>query len=423
MRAWLFSIWIAFGLTACAAGPSPSAVESDLNPAIHPLAGNPLAPKKIFVFLDGTRNDQQSKTNVWRLFKAVTEAGDVQTTALYLPGVGTTADPLDVGPQESVLLPLVEAALGKNMQPRILAGYRFIAQNHRPGDQVFIFGFSRGAHQARSLAGMIAYAGVPAPVAPGNMPSALSSNAAEDILELVKKQEDDDYASYWARWEPGMSPPLGNRLSVSTVPVDIQLLGVWDTVPGSSLKEYCGCKEKIGFVKKYFAWLIPGVDKGERYKIDTYPVIRKIAHAVSADEKRSKFNPVLVCAPPSETRYPTSVNELLFPGSHADVGGGYDEPKEDPDALLPSLSLNWMITELSGVYKPPSALAPVKANPLGLAHWSIGDSPANKFSHCLDRKISGIKADQSLTTRRDAGKAPLRIFGVIQEETYPKNCL
>jgi uncharacterized protein (DUF2235 family) len=411
MRACILWILVVVILASCASSPSQStANEPSLQSEVHPLAGDPTAPKRIFVFLDGTKNDSDSKTNVWRLFKAVSVAGDPQTTAIYLTGVGSAADPL-----------LIEQALGKEMQRRILRGYRFIAQFHRPGDQVFIFGFSRGAHQARSLAGMLAYAGVPAPISQSSTHSEVSAELAEDILEIVKKQEDDQYVSQWARWEPGMSPPLGvtigQRISTSMVPVDIQFLGVWDTVPGSSLKEYGECKEEIGFLKTYFWWLIPGIDKGERYKVDSYPVIRRISHAVSADEKRSKFRQLLICDP-LPTKSPTVVRQMQFPGAHADVGGGYEDSSD-----LPGISLNWMVTELFDVYKPSREFEKFQENALGLAHWSIGDSPANKFSTCVDRKLNGIQTHPSLDTRLKAAKAPLRINGAVQfDAPYPMFC-
>jgi hypothetical protein len=109
---------------------------------------------------------------------------------------------------------------------------------------------------------------------------------------------------------------------------------------------------------------------------------------------------------------------MQFPGAHADVGGGYD----DSDAL-PLLSLDWMATELSSVYRPPRPLPSFVGDALGLAHWSIGDSPANKFSDCVDRTLDGVEHHPSLDARLKAGKAPLRAAGVIQPDVpYPRSC-
>lgn len=416
VRTWILAVSLAAGLAGCGTASAPPSADRPALPSeVVPLAGNPQAVKKIFVFLDGTGNAAESKTNVRRLFEAVTQAGDPQTTAVYLPGVGTANNPLDVS-QDGGLELLVEQALGKSMQPRILAGYRFIAQHHRSGDQVFIFGFSRGAHQARALAGMLAYAGVPDAAT-----SSLTASQAEDVLELVKKQDDASHAAHWTGWVPGTPPPMAamlrQRLALSMVPVEIQFLGLWDTVPGSSLKSYGDCKEEIGFVKRDLAGLIPGVDKSERYKVESYPVVRRIAHAVSADEKRSKFRQLRVC-PPIGAKQPTAIKEVLFPGAHADVGGGYEDSN-----LLPGLSLNWMVNELTPFYSPPRPLPVFAQDVLGLAHWSIGDSPANKFSDCVDRDLKDVEPHPSISARLAAGKAPLRISGKTQPDApYPKAC-
>lgn len=433
-------------LLGCTSSPSQvSGTELPLQSETYPFTGNPLAPKRVFVFLDGTSNDAKSQTNVWRLFKAIEKAGDPQTTSIYIRGVGTANNPFPVSLSDASsdatatghssqkdLGLLIEMALGKEMQHRILRGYRFVAQNYRPGDQVYIFGFSRGAHQARSLAGMLAYAGVPAAVGQNGRQSEISPTLAEDILELVKKQEDDKYLSRWADWKFGMPPPLSvglnKQLSISMVPVEIQFLGLWDTVPGSSLKEYAGCKEQVGFVKRYGGWLIPGVDKGERYKVDSYPTIRRIFHAVSADEKRSKFTQLEVC-PPLPAKNPTVVKQMLFPGAHADVGGGYEDVSNHEKSyildakVLPGLSLNWMVTELANVYEPLLGFTKFPENALGGAHWSISEPPGNRFSICVDRTFNGIEAHWSLAKRLEAGKAPLFINGKVEADApYPMRC-
>ena len=79
-------------------------------------------------------------------------------------------------------------------------------------------------------------------------------------------------------------------------------------------------------MKKDLSQFFPGIDKGERYKTDSYPPIRHMAHAVSLDEKRSKFTPLLLCQAINPTY--TEINEVWFPGAHSDVGGGYQDSLE-----------------------------------------------------------------------------------------------
>lgn len=358
-----------------------------------PFAGDAAKAKRIFVFLDGTRNDAGSSTNVRRLFEAVVDTADPQTTGMYIEGVGTTETPI------------LGAGLGLGMEARILRAYDFIAQAYRPGDAIFIVGFSRGAHQARALAGLLAYAGVP-PASKDDGDARL--RLYNRIIEITKKKSDSDYEQAWKDWRPGTAPPLGadiaRELGLSMQAAEVAFLGVWDTVPGSSFKHFYGCRE------------MADRRAGDRYKSGSYPPIRNIYHAVALDEKRSKFHPLLVC-PPLNPAY-TSVSEVWFPGAHADVGGGYADSQ-----ALSNISLQWMMAALGRTYEPPLPAARFAGDPLGLAHWSIGDWPANSLSHCEDRlpPADAIK-DASVDRRARAAAVPVRVNGVVQRLSYPPRC-
>ena len=128
----------------------------------HNFAGDPSRPKSIFVFLDGTSNDKDSATNIWRLYQYVTKNNDPQMTAYYIEGVGTARKPI------------VMAALGLGQEARILRGYEFIMQEYRPGDKIYLFGFSRGAHEAR------AYSDPSRPLIPTQVGHPFRRNAATD---------------------------------------------------------------------------------------------------------------------------------------------------------------------------------------------------------------------------------------------------
>ncbi|BAP57935.1 hypothetical protein THII_3638 [Thioploca ingrica] len=371
------------------------------------LAGNPNQHKSLFVFLDGTTNNPKSGTNVWRLFKLL-ENNDPQTTALYIEGVGS----IDNSPWRE----LTEKALGLGMQDRILKGYDFIASHYNPGDDIYLFGFSRGAHEARSLAGFLAYVGVPV-TSIEETDEKKRVGIWNKILDWTKDKSDEDYLNQWTSWKPGQPPVLANEIKnkfkLEMQSAEITFLGVWDTVPGSSFKNFDVCKEKRGFVKKWLSFL-PLVSKGERYKSDSYPVIRQIAHAVSLDEKRSKFKPLLVC-PAINPAY-TKIDEMWFPGAHADVGSGYEDSNE-----LPGISLNWMLGLLAKSY-PFNTLPQVKENAKGLAHCSICDSPANTGSECEDRLLpEGAQLHQSVQDRKKAGSVPILVKGEIRFLPYPVN--
>lgn len=228
------------------------------------------------------------------------------------------------------------------------------------------------------------------------------------IIEITKGKNDKDYRYIWQKWKNGDKTPLSteikNKLNLETKTANINFLGVWDTVPGSSLKEFGVCKEK------------QDRKDGDRYKSDSYPTIKHIAHAVSIDEKRTKFSPLLIC-PPIQLNE-TKISEVWFPGAHADVGGGY----KDENGLA-GISLQWMLERLNLTYSFENSLDSININPKGLSHWSIGDRPANIGSECLDRVIPpNAEIHQSYKDRKSAGMAPVRIKGKIEDKIYPLSC-
>ena len=107
-------------------------------------------PKRIIFCADGTWQDPVNNTNVYRLYKALTMASDQVT--FYDDGVGADATGLDR---------ILDGAFGQGILQKIQDGYTKIAHVYDPGDEIFLFGFSRGAYTVRSLAGMIAICGLP----------------------------------------------------------------------------------------------------------------------------------------------------------------------------------------------------------------------------------------------------------------------
>src|SRR5271170_5968890 len=106
--------------------------------------------KRIVFCFDGTWQAPVSNTNVYRLYKALTVSSDQVT--FYDDGVGADAQGLDR---------LLDGAFGQGLLQKIMDGYTKIAHVYETGDEIFLFGFSRGAYTARSLAGMIAACGLP----------------------------------------------------------------------------------------------------------------------------------------------------------------------------------------------------------------------------------------------------------------------
>jgi uncharacterized protein (DUF2235 family) len=199
--------------------------------------------KHIFVFFDGTNNTLGSKTNTALVYDYLKTIKNKNIVAIYIPGVGSLMQQ-----------PITGRLLGRGMEDRIVAGHVFLSQHFKAGDDISIFGFSRGAHQARSLAGFVSYMGL----VKKNEETSQSIKSSHRLIEKLKKQpEDDEMMEIWKQWKEGDIPPLSEtvRDTIGYFPIsaNINFLGLWDTVPGSSFKKYGTCKEEIGSIKSISA--------------------------------------------------------------------------------------------------------------------------------------------------------------------------
>lgn len=287
---------------------------------------------------DDDRDGEREYTNVYKVYSALmgmpTDGvggkkpegekllrdadGRVTQIAKYIKGVGTTG---------SKFIDYLCGATGLGVVSRIIRGYTFISRNYEPGDDIVILGFSRGAYTARALAGMISSEGLLL----GQQRSAhLSKDDAYSIATDVwsnyiarrKGQQvlDEIFESY------GDVPRQNTRAHLKAgdlieVP-QIKAVGVWDTVGALGFPDIFG----NGIKKDHFQFadLKLGIK------------IRHGFHAVSLDEQRNPFLPTLWEAPADGQ----VIEQVLFAGAHADVGGGYDE------AGLSNIPLTWMIGKL-----------------------------------------------------------------------------
>jgi len=320
--------------------------------------------KNIFIFLDGTGNTAYSQSNVRRMYEMISAEAGVDTVTIYMEGVGDARHPV------------TGMMFGKGMNYRIEAAYAELIKIYKPGDRLYIFGFSRGAHIARALAGLVSYAGLPELDTKPRTPSDYF-DIARDINSITKKHEESDWLEYWKKWNKDQAPPMASLLTQYPMrTVSIEMLGVWDTVPGSAFKDYGDCIEERGR------------NKGIRYKTNSYPTIKRVLHAMSMDEKRSRFAPLHVCKE-LNGKY-TTVEEMYFPGAHSDVGGGYSGAHAFE---LPDISLKWMFEHLSVSYPVPEVAKRIEGNPKGLAHWSRSGFVNVLFNSCKDRELKKVGRD------------------------------
>lgn len=255
--------------------------------------------KRLVVFFDGTWNSSDSgraETNVARLARAVHGSlgqDGVQQVSLYLRGVGSTG----VAVQR-----LVGGAFGEGVGENIRAAYMFLSRNYVPGDEIFLFGFSRGAYSARSLSGMIGACG------------------------LLKRQEIDKVTAAWTYYrnaKPRSPADFCARYRGDChLDVRIAFLGVWDTVGALGIPQTLAGRMLAGTFQFH----------------DTAPsrIVLRGRHALAIDEHRGAFLPTLWTgtAPPG-----SDIVQMWFAGAHSDVGGGYGERG------LADIPLLWMAEE------------------------------------------------------------------------------
>lgn len=141
-----------------------------------------MTTRRLILCLDGTwnSNDKSAKiTNVVKLLRLIPSVASDGTSQIlyYGRGVGT-------GRGEKI----AGGFGGIGLDEKIIDGYRFLGNNYQPGDEVYLFGFSRGAYTARSLAGLINLAGVLHPSCLGGvLDDVLAIRRSDQTTELKQK--------------------------------------------------------------------------------------------------------------------------------------------------------------------------------------------------------------------------------------------
>ncbi|MCS3898520.1 DUF2235 domain-containing protein [Bradyrhizobium barranii] len=268
--------------------------------------------KRIAIFLDGTWNTTNDNTNVWRL-RALTAplgADQVRQSIYYNAGLGTQVGSKVRG-----------GMFGVGIDDILLESYQWLVENYNDGDDIFIFGFSRGSYTARSLSGFVSRCGVLKPGGP------LSIRQLYDRYRLGLTVPSIERLINHPPKNPTLEESWLVRYSRF---VNIKFLGVFDTV-GS-----LGVPLGISRFKKSHSFLNTSLRT---------PNIAA-AHALAIDEHRPDFAPTLwtrsVPKDPDadQPRAPRSVAEAeqrWFVGAHANVGGGYSND------LLSQRPFAWMM--------------------------------------------------------------------------------
>lgn len=270
-------------------------------------------PKNIVICLDGTGNEVKAKavTNVFKISEVI-DVSDPTTQVLYYgPGVGTLPAPSAWTTFARVVSKSVGGlALGHGMRQDIGEAYSYLMDNWRPGDKVFVFGFSRGAYTARALCGMLYRVGLLRPGTENLVPYAIRVYARRP-----GRDSDLTRSEGWARIDR-FAKGLSIRRDDGRLSFPIHFLGLFDTVKGT------------GIIGRDIRWPYTNL-------LSNVAVVR---HAVAIDERRRPFRESLVPVHPAGEE--PVVTEVWFAGVHSDVGGGF---ADDDHPELGKISMRWML--------------------------------------------------------------------------------
>lgn len=281
--------------------------------------------KRIVICFDGTWNriDAEIPTNVLMLATGIAaeSKGNPAQVVHYDEGVGTSG---------GWLRRIIDGALGYGVIRKLSEAYRFLIFNYEPTDEVYVFGFSRGAFTARSFVGLVRNIGI------------IERNHVRHVKSALKLYEkglgysDKEMLEFRASYSQHISTcnhdetyrcdVVENYKGGSSLPFKFRYVGIWDTV------------ESIGFAKVLWSALFKRSDKAyvdNDHRFHDHllsSVVVAGRHAVALDEKRHHFhsepwgdvagiNRRLGFEPEDPNR---PLQEQFFPGDHGSVGGGGD---------------------------------------------------------------------------------------------------
>jgi hypothetical protein len=243
---------------------------------------------KLFTMLKGTR--ARTRTNARQCKEYLDQHQGVRQIAFYYHGVGNSVE-------NSQIRQVLGGAFGIGADAIVERAYLDLVRVYRPGDRIFIVGFSRGAAIARLLANVVGRRDVP-----------------RSLWTLRI------FGQHWLVWKSAQTID-------ATAAVFIDVLGCWDTVGAFGIS-----KNIMG---------IPFQRINLLHDLDVSLCVKRAYHMVALDESRDAFEPTLMDPDPTS---PNRVVEVWFSGNHANVGGGYNTSQ------LSDITLDFLLRHVSSGY-------------------------------------------------------------------------
>ena len=319
-------------------------------------------PKRIVICADGTWNRPEKKlkndfpTNVLRLARSIKPVAkdDVPQQVFYDWGIGSYHDSVSAG------------VTGKGLHKNIMDDYRYIVQNYSPGDEIYLFGFSRGSYTIRALSGLINNCGII---------KRADASLIQSAFNLYKKSSE--------AYSPSGTKSLEFREQHSHKSRQIKFVGVWDTVGAMGIP--------ISFLGLF-------EDKDEFYDTKIGKNISIGRHALAIDEHRKDFVPTIWN--PNDHM---DLQQVWFSGAHSNIGGSYKPDKDG--SLLSDIALSWMSREAekAGLSIEPHLKRSIHKNPLATLHNSRRNffRVRNKYYRPIEHNKGPVLIHETVKQRWD----------------------
>jgi len=265
-------------------------------------------PKNIVLCSDGTGNKggSGSDTNVFKIYQAVKvndfEKDERRQIVFYDNGVGTSK--LNVAKA-------LGGGLGLGFRDNVRDLYDFLGRHYVDGDDVYIFGFSRGAATVRALAGMVEHCGLVI-----KHPVDRPVLEEDEFTERVKAAM--DYYKH-RRSNQKLGFEYGKK-------IQIEFMGVWDTVSALGVPQLPWLDNLLNLIRRH-----------KFYDYEPATCVKNVYHPIALDDERRTFWPMVW----KETSFKgDNIEQVWFSGMHSNVGGGY--PREE----VANVTLDWMMQKL-----------------------------------------------------------------------------
>lgn len=268
--------------------------------------------KNILLFAEGTSENSRGgedgiKTNIGKLYDLAVK--DQTQVVGYRYGVGSKNNPL---------VKYVQRAVGYGLRNNMMVLYKQLSDIYAPGDEIFVFGFSRGSYTVRSLVGLINAFGI--------VPRANSEtlNAIEDMYRIPP-----EFRKYY--------PAYKKITEMQSYKTRIKFVGVFDSVSSLGFPFPAALKviaeNSLPPIMSGAVEMLSKVCVG--YHDTTLRNVDYAYQAVALDERRSSFLPALW----TEANDPDlkEIKQVWFSGNHSNIGGGYK------DTGLSDITLLWMM--------------------------------------------------------------------------------